>query len=108
MRVLFSFFLALIFFSAATAATPVQKSRTIGDFETSTFFKKQSLDSKDAWDLKTGGKNNSYTFKDSENPYSSFGVELTTIGQNIVEVGIHWNGKSTAASATLTAKKKNS
>ncbi len=96
----------MFIFSTVHAASPAQKARTISDFESSTFFKKQSLDSKDAWDLKAGGKNNSYSFKDSENPYSSFGVELTTIGSNIVEIGIHWNGKSTSAPAKLAAKKK--
>jgi hypothetical protein len=106
MHIFISLFLVLILFSTATAANPAQKYRTISDFESSTFYKKQSLDSKDVWDLKTGGKNNSYSFKDSENPYSSFGVELTTNGQNVVEVGIHWNGKSTATPAKLTAKKK--
>ncbi len=81
------------------------KPKTIADFEAGTFFKKQVLESKDAWDLRTGGRNNSYTFKDSENPHSSFGVELTTRGQEVVEIGIHWNGKSTDQPAKITPKK---
>lgn len=92
--------------STVYAATTAQKAKTISEFESSGFFKKLALVSKDAWKLKTGGRNNSYSFKDSENPYSSFGVELTTIGANIVEVGIHWNGKSTSAPAKITANKR--
>jgi len=104
-----TFILFIILITSSTiiyAATAEQKTKTIKEFETSTFFKKQVLDSKDAWELKTGGRNNSYSFKDTENPYSSFGVELTTVGDDIVKVGIHWNGKSTSAPAKITAKKK--
>jgi hypothetical protein len=106
MRIFISSLFFLLIFTTAYAANPVQPSKTISEFESSTFFKKQSLVSKDTWDLKTGGKNNSYSFKDSENPYSSFGVELTTVGQNVVKLGIHWNGNSTSTPAKITAKKK--
>lgn len=85
---------------------PAPESKSISEFESSIFFKKQTLVGKDTWDLRTGGRNNSYSFKDSENPDSSFGVELTTNGQNIVEIGIHWNGKSTSAPAKITVKKE--
>lgn len=91
--------------SSLPAVGGTTKPKTIADFEASTFFKKQVLESKDAWDLRTGGRNNSYTFKDSENPYSSFGVELTTRGRDVVEIGIHWNGKSTDQPAKITPKK---
>jgi hypothetical protein len=106
MRHLIFALLVVVISSTVYAASPAQKTKRIGDFESSAFFKKRSLVIKDTWDLKTGGRNNSYSFKDSENPYSSFGVELTTNGQNIVEVGIHWNGKSISAPAKITAKKK--
>ncbi|MDO9101045.1 MAG: hypothetical protein Q7J20_03830 [Candidatus Nitrotoga sp.] len=97
----------LILFASIALATPsVAQSRTITDFESSTFYKKETLISKDpAYDLRTGGKNNSYFFKDTENTYSSIGVELTTKGQDIVEVGIHWNGQSTLRPAKMAPKK---
>jgi hypothetical protein len=91
--------------SSPQKATPAPKPRTITDFESSAFFKKQVLVSKDAWDLRTGGRNNYYAFKDSENPYSSFSVEMTTKGQDVVEIGISWNGKSTDQPAKITPKK---
>jgi hypothetical protein len=98
--------LLLLFASIALAAPPVAQSRTIADFESSTFYKKETLISKNpAYDLRTGGKNNSYSFKDTENTYSSIGVELTTKGQDIVEVGIHWNGQSTLRPAKMSPKK---
>ena len=77
MRILILFFI-MIASSTIYPATAEQKAKTIAEFESSIFFKKQVLVSKDAWELKTGGKNNSYSFKDTENPYSSFGVELTS------------------------------
>ena len=95
---------ALILFSQVIIGG-TNKSKTIIDFESSAFFKKQILESKDTWDLRTGGKNNSYSFKDSENPYSSFGVELTTKGKNVEEISIHWNGESTYQPAKITSKK---
>jgi len=88
---------------SATGGTT--KLKTTADFEVSTFFKKQTLVSKDAWDLRTGGRNNYYSFKDSENPYSSFGVELTTKNQEVIEISIHWNGESIEQPARLTSKK---
>ena len=91
--------------SSPQKRTPAPKPKFITDFESSAFFKKQIMQSKDTWDLRTGGRNNSYTFKDSENPYSSFGVELTTNGQDVVEIGIHWNGESTDQPAKITPKK---
>ncbi len=99
--------LYLILFASIALATPsVAQSRTIADFESSTFYKKETLISKDpAYNLRTGGKNNSYSFKDTENTYSSIGVELTTEGQDIVEVGIHWNGQSTLHPAKMSPKK---
>lgn len=99
--------LYLILFASIALATPlVAQSRTIADFESSTFYKKETLISKDpAYNLQTGGKNNSYSFKDTENTYSSIGVELTTKGQDIVEVGIHWNGQSTLRPAKMAPKK---
>jgi len=96
----------LLFASIALAAPTVAQSRTIVDFESSTFYRKETLISKDpAYDLRTGGKNNSYSFKDTENTYSSVGVDLTTKGQDIVEVGIHWNGQSTLRPAKMSPKK---
>ncbi|MBK6959502.1 MAG: hypothetical protein IPH22_15525 [Nitrosomonas sp.] len=98
--------LLLLFASIALAAPTVAQSRTISDFESSAFYKKETLVSKDPpYDLRTGGKNNSYSFKDTENTNSSIGVELTTKGQDIVEVGIHWNGQSTLRPAKLSPKK---
>jgi len=91
--------------SSPQKATPAPKPRTITDFESSAFFKKQDLVSKDAWNLRTGGRNNYYAFKDFENPYSSFSVEMTTKGQDVVEIGISWNGKSTDQPAKITPKK---
>jgi hypothetical protein len=87
------------------AAGSTTKPKTTAGFEASTFFKKQILVSKDAWDLLTGGRNNSYSFKDSENPYSSFGIELTTKDQEVIEISIHWNGESTDQPAKITPKK---
>jgi hypothetical protein len=81
------------------------KPRTTADFETSTFFKKQILVSKDAWDLRIGRRNNSFSFKDSENPYSSFGVELITKDHEVIQISIHWNGESIEQPARLTSKK---
>jgi hypothetical protein len=98
--------LILIFASIALALPPVAQSKTIADFESSTFYKKETLVNKGpAYDLRTGGKNNPYSFKDTENTYESFGVELTTKGQDIVEVGIHWNGQSTLQPAKMSPKK---
>jgi hypothetical protein len=57
------FFLALlvlVFASGSYAASPTKKAKIIGDFESSNFFKKQSLVSRDSWNLKSGGGNNSY------------------------------------------------
>lgn len=96
----------ILFASIALAAPPVAQSRTIADFESSTFYKNETLITKGPpYDLRTGGKNNSYSFKDTENAYSSIGVELTTRGQDIVEVGIHWNGESTLRPAKISSKK---
>ena len=81
------------------------KPKTIADFEASAFYQKQTLESKDAWDLRSGGRNNSYTFEDSENPYSGFVVELTTKGQNVVKIGIIWYGESTYQPARITSEK---
>ena len=98
--------LLLIFASIALAAPPVAQSKTIADFESSTFYKKETLIRKDpAYDLRTGGKNNSYSFKDTENTYESFGVELTTKSQDVVQVGIHWYGQSTLQPAKMSPKK---
>ncbi|WP_141508195.1 hypothetical protein [Ramlibacter sp. WS9] len=99
--------LCLILFASIALATPsVAQSRTIADFESSNFYKKEILISKDpAYDLRTGGRNNSYSFKDTENADSSIGVELTTKGQDVVEVGIHWNGQSTLRPAKMSPKK---
>ncbi len=96
----FVFILSIV--PAAGAAT---KPKTIADFETSAFFKKQIMKDKSAWDLRTSGKNNYYAFKDSDNPNSSLGVELTTKGQDVVEIGIHWNGESDYQPAKITPKK---
>lgn len=102
-----TFFFIILFFvlSSFLATNAATKPKTIADFEASVFFKKQILENKDSWGLRTGGINNSYTFKDSENPYSSFGVELTTKGLDVVKIGIHWNGKSTDQPAKITLKK---
>jgi hypothetical protein len=81
------------------------KLKATADFEASTFFKKQIFVNKDAWDLRTGVRNNSYSFKDSENPYSSFDVELTTENKEVIEISIHWNGESTEQPAKITPKK---
>jgi hypothetical protein len=98
--------LLLLYASIALAAPSVVLSRTIADFESSAFYEKQTLISKDpAYNLRTGGKNNSYSFEDPENNYSSVGVDLTTKGQDIVEVGIHWNGQSTSRPAKMSPKK---
>ena len=100
------YLLPLLFAFIALAAPLAAQSKTIADFESSTFYRKETLTSKSpAYDLQTGGKNNSYSFKDTENDYSSFGVELTTKGQDIVEVGIHWNGQSTSQPARMSPKK---
>lgn len=98
--------LLLLFASIAFAAPAVAQSKTIADFESSTFYKKETLVTKSPpYDLRTGGKNNSYSFKDTENAYDSFGVELTTKGQDVVQVGIHWNGQSTLQPAKITPKR---
>jgi hypothetical protein len=86
--------------------SPEAKLKSVAEFESSAFFKKQTLVSKDAWNLRAGGRNHSYSFKDFENPDSWFGVELTASGQGILEIGIHWNGKSTSAPARITTKKE--
>lgn len=100
------FIMMFVFILTTQAATgDTTEPKTTADFEESTFFKKQRLVRKDAWDLRTGGRNNSYSFKDSENPYSSFGVELTTKDQEVIEISIHWNGESTDQPEKITPKK---
>jgi hypothetical protein len=88
-----------------SATSGTTKLKTTADFEASTFFKKQILVSKDAWDLRTGGRNNSFSFKDSENPYSSFGVELITKDHEVIQISIDWNGESIYQPAKITPKK---
>jgi len=88
------------------AASSVTQSKTIADFESSTFYKKETLVEKSKpYDLRSGEKNNSYSFKDTENSYSSFGVEITTEGQDVVRISIHWNGQSTLQPAKMTPKR---
>lgn len=64
------YLLPLLFAFIALAAPLVAQSKTIADFESSAFYGKETLTSKEpAYDLRTGGKNNSYSFKDTENTY---------------------------------------
>ena len=81
------------------------KPRTISDFESSIFYNKQILENKDAWDLRSGGRNNYYAFTDSENSYSPFSVELTTKGKKVVKIDISWNGESIYQPAKITPEK---
>lgn len=100
------YLLSLLIASIAITVAPAANSKTIADFESSTFYKKETLISKNpAYDLQTGGRNNSYSFKDTENTYSNIGVDLTTKGQDIVKIGVHWNGQSTLHPAKMSAKK---
>jgi hypothetical protein len=94
-----------VILSILPAAGAAPKPKTIADFEASAFFKKQILVSKDAWDLRTGGRNNYYAFKDFDDSSSAFGVELTTKGQDVVAISIHWNGKSIDQPAKITPKR---
>ena len=90
----------------AQAKPLIAQGRTISDFESSSFYKKETLVRKaPAYDLRTGGKNNPYSFKDSENNDSSFGVDVTTKGQQIVDMGISWYGQSTLQPARMSPKK---
>jgi hypothetical protein len=98
--------LLLLLAPIALAAPLAAQCKTIADFESSTFYQKGTLVRKSPpYDLLTGGKNNSYSFKDTENTYQSFGVELTTKGQDVVQVGIHWHGQSTLQPAKMSPKK---
>lgn len=58
------FFIITLFFvlSSFLSTNASTKSKTITDFEASVFFKKQTIENKDSWDLHTGGKNNFYAF----------------------------------------------
>jgi hypothetical protein len=99
------FMTAAFILSILPAAAATKNPKRIADFEASTFFKKQILKDKDTWALNTGGINNSYSFKDPENQYSSFGVELTSKGKDVVEISIHWNGESDYKPAKITPQK---
>ena len=106
-KIVFGIFIMTFVFILPTLPTMsgTIKPKTIADFEASAFYNKQILERKDAWDLRSGGRNNYYAFEDSENPNSSFSVELTTKGQNVVKIGISWNGESTYQPAKITPKK---
>jgi hypothetical protein len=75
---------------------------SVADFESSTFYKKYSVREKDVWTLRSGGKNFHYSYKDPENPYSGFSVELSSDPSNIRKIGISWSGKSIYHPAQLT------
>ena len=79
---------------------------SITDFENSTFYKKYSVREKNVWTLKSGGKNFYYSYQDTENPYSGFGVELSSVPSNIKEITICWHGKSIYHPARLTKVKE--
>lgn len=100
-------FFSPVFVVVAVLMSPAALAQTLAEFESSAFFKREILVEKSsAYKLRTGGTNNPYSFKDTENPYSSFGVEVTTKGEKIVEIGIHWNGRSTSEPARLTLRRK--
>ena len=102
-----SHLLSLTFVVAAVLASQSALAKTIPEFESSAFFKREALVEKSsAYKLRTGGTSYPYSFKDTENPDSTFGVDVTTRGQQIAEIGIHWNGRSTSEPARLTPKRK--
>jgi len=73
-------YLLLFFFTFIALVAPKNaQSATIADFESSIFYKKETLISKNPpYELKIGGRNNSYSFRDTENANSSFGVTAQT------------------------------
>lgn len=79
---------------------------SIADFESSAFYKKYRVRGKDAWTLRSGGKNFYYSYKDPENSYSGFGVELSSDPSNIRKISICWHGKSIYHPARLTKVKE--
>lgn len=83
----------------------IKESRSIADFEASKFFKKQILQNKDTWNLSAGVRNNSYSFKDTEKPYSSFVVEFKSLDRRVLNISVHWNGASIYDPAQITPKK---
>ncbi len=66
--------------------------RTIAAFESSTFYKSMGKAKRDSWSLKTGGMNNSYSFKDpdTQDPLPSLSVAFTTVGPQAKEISISW------------------
>ena len=100
------YFVMLLLILVAFAPEAVGEHKTITDFESSAFYKNQSLVKKwPVYDLRTGGQNNPYSFKDSENPYDAFGIDLTTRGQDIVRVSIQWHGQSAGHPPEFSEKK---
>ena len=88
------------------SASPKVNPKTVQGFESGTFIRKYpQADPKSTYSLRTGGTNNSYSFTDSENTNSWFGLDLTTKDNVVVEISIHWNGQSTSRPAKLTPQK---
>jgi len=74
--------------------------------ELGTLEKEETLIKKhQVYNLLSGGKNNGYAFKDTENDYSNYSVAFTTNGQDIVAVGIQWYGRSISQPAKMSPKK---
>ena len=105
--IIFNFLIIMLVISASilSANEEIKESRSIKDFEASEFFKKQILLNKDNWNLRAGGRNNSYSFKDTENPNSSFGVEFTSLDKKVLNISVHWNGASIHDPAQITPNK---
>lgn len=101
-RIFLLFFIIIVFPCIVFAGSVV----TIDQFESSSFQQDYKLKSKDSWALKSGGENFSYSYPDTENKYSSGGIELSGNKNDIKTMSIHWNGESTLSPAKLTRPKE--
>lgn len=61
-------------------------------FERSTLFQANTLQEKDEWELKSGGRNYSYRFDHPTLPGESMGVEFRPAAQAFTEGSIRWPG----------------
>ena len=96
--------LYFVFVAATVLAFPSALAKTIADFESSAFFKRQSLVEKDAF-VGPDETLNMYSFKDTENPRSPFDLVVVTKAQKIVEIQVQWEGKSKSEPARLTPQR---
>jgi hypothetical protein len=94
--------------NTAPSSNPGTTSNLIAStkaFEATDFYRKHSP-TKKSWPLATGGRNTSYSFADTENPYTSVSVEITESKSGPSEFAIIWYGKSTLSPARMTKTKE--